>query len=179
MWPTVLRPSMFVDVPDDRSSSETLSILLDAAPDDADRVARLLPLVYDQLRAVAERALATERPDHTLQATALVHEAYLRLVGEREVPWSSKAHFYVAAAEAPRIKRIAFIGSPQTGRAIQRAAAEVTVKHISLELGGKNPMIVFPDCDPEKVAAAAVMGMNFSWQGQSCLPSRLRHWRRP
>lgn len=73
-----------------------------------------------------------------------------------------------AIARHPGIKRIAFIGSPQTGRAIQRAAAEVTVKHISLELGGKNPMIVFPDCDPDKVAAAAVQGMNFSWQGQSC-----------
>lgn len=68
----------------------------------------------------------------------------------------------------PRIKRIAFIGSPQTGRAIQRAAAEVAVKHVTLELGGKNPMIVFPDCDPDEVAAAAVSGMNFSWQGQSC-----------
>lgn len=73
-----------------------------------------------------------------------------------------------AIVRHPRIKRIAFIGSPVTGRAIQRAAAEVTVKHISLELGGKNPMIVFPDCDPDKVAAAAVAGMNFSWQGQSC-----------
>ena len=68
----------------------------------------------------------------------------------------------------PGIKRIAFIGSPMTGRAIQRAAAEVAVKHVTLELGGKNPMIVFPDCDPDRVAEAAVMGMNFSWQGQSC-----------
>lgn len=73
-----------------------------------------------------------------------------------------------AIVRHPDIKRIAFIGSPETGRAIQRAAAEVTVKHISLELGGKNPMIVFPDCDPEKIADAAVFGMNFSWQGQSC-----------
>jgi acyl-CoA reductase-like NAD-dependent aldehyde dehydrogenase len=73
-----------------------------------------------------------------------------------------------AIVRHPRIKRIAFIGSPVTGRAIQRAAAEVAVKHVTLELGGKNPMVVFPDTDPEKVAAAAVMGMNFSWQGQSC-----------
>jgi len=73
-----------------------------------------------------------------------------------------------AIVRHPDIKRIAFIGSPETGRAIQRAAAEVTVKHISLELGGKNPMIVFPDGDPEKIADAAVFGMNFSWQGQSC-----------
>lgn len=82
--------------------SPTLSILLDESRSDAERVAELLPLVYDQLRAVAQRALAIERPDHTLEATALVHEAYLRLVGDRAVPWSSKAHFYVAAAEAMR-----------------------------------------------------------------------------
>lgn len=80
----------------------TVAILLDATLSDAERVARILPLVYDQLRATAERALATERPGHTLQATALVHEAYLRLVGDREVCWSGKAHFYVAAAEAMR-----------------------------------------------------------------------------
>ncbi|HDZ46318.1 hypothetical protein LCGC14_0086180 [marine sediment metagenome] len=73
-----------------------------------------------------------------------------------------------AIVRHPGIKRIAFIGSPETGRAIQRSAAEVGVKHITLELGGKNPMIVFPDCDPEKIADAAVFGMNFSWQGQSC-----------
>lgn len=73
-----------------------------------------------------------------------------------------------AIVRHPEIKRIAFIGSPETGRAIQRAAAEVTVKHVSLELGGKNPMIVFPDCDPDGIAAAAIQGMNFAWQGQSC-----------
>jgi RNA polymerase sigma factor (TIGR02999 family) len=86
----------------DDSGSQTLAILLDESQSDTERVARLLPLVYDQLRAVAERALATERPDHTLQATALVHEAYLRLIGDRNVQWSGKAHFYVAAAEAMR-----------------------------------------------------------------------------
>ncbi len=84
------------------AGSATLSILLDESQSDSERVAMLLPLVYDQLRAIAQRALSQERPDHTLQATALVHEAYLRLVGDRAVPWSSKAHFYVAAAEAMR-----------------------------------------------------------------------------
>lgn len=68
----------------------------------------------------------------------------------------------------PLVKRIAFIGSPVTGRAIQRAAAEVAVKHVTLELGGKNPLIAFPDTDPEAIADAAIRGMNFSWQGQSC-----------
>ena len=55
-----------------------------------------------------------------------------------------------------------------TGLAIQRSAAEVAVKHITLELGGKNPFIAFPDSDPDEVAKAAVSGMNFNWSGQSC-----------
>ena len=61
---------------------------------------QLLPLVYDQLRRDAQLRMASERSDHTLEATALVHEAYLRLVGERRVPWQNRAHFYAAAAEA-------------------------------------------------------------------------------
>ncbi|SMH32790.1 aldehyde dehydrogenase family protein [Mesorhizobium australicum] len=73
-----------------------------------------------------------------------------------------------ALVRHPLVKRIAFIGSPATGRAIQRAAADVAVKHVTLELGGKNPLIAFPDTDPEAIADAAIRGMNFSWQGQSC-----------
>ncbi|BCH29383.1 NAD/NADP-dependent betaine aldehyde dehydrogenase [Mesorhizobium sp. L-8-10] len=73
-----------------------------------------------------------------------------------------------ALVRHPLVKRIAFIGSPITGRAIQRAAADAGVKHVTLELGGKNPLIAFPDTDPDAVADAAVRGMNFAWQGQSC-----------
>jgi acyl-CoA reductase-like NAD-dependent aldehyde dehydrogenase len=68
----------------------------------------------------------------------------------------------------PRVKRLAFVGSAQTGMALQRSAAEGAVKHVTLELGGKNPFIVFPDVSVDKVSAAAVSGMNFNWQGQSC-----------
>jgi RNA polymerase sigma factor (TIGR02999 family) len=64
---------------------------------------RLLPLVYDELRQLAARKLAHEKPGQTLQATALVHEAYLRLVGpEQSHPWDSRGHFFAAAAEAMR-----------------------------------------------------------------------------
>lgn len=73
-----------------------------------------------------------------------------------------------ALVRHPDVKRLAFIGSVRTGLAIQRSAAEVAVKHVSLELGGKNPMIIFPDADVDKALAAAVAGMNFAWQGQSC-----------
>jgi aldehyde dehydrogenase (NAD+)/betaine-aldehyde dehydrogenase len=73
-----------------------------------------------------------------------------------------------ALARHPKVKRLAFTGSVPTGRAIQRAAAEGGIKHVTLELGGKNPLIAFPDMDPDEVAQVAVAGMNFAWQGQSC-----------
>src|SRR5947209_5262664 len=64
---------------------------------------QLLPLVYDELRKLAAQRLAVETPGQTLQATALVHEAYLRLVDvERVQPWNSRGHFFAAAAEAMR-----------------------------------------------------------------------------
>jgi RNA polymerase sigma factor (TIGR02999 family) len=64
---------------------------------------QLLPLVYDELRKLAGQRLAQEKPGQTLQATALVHEAYLRLVGgDKAQPWSGRGHFFAAAAEAMR-----------------------------------------------------------------------------
>jgi RNA polymerase sigma factor (TIGR02999 family) len=64
---------------------------------------QLLPLVYDELRSLAAQKLAREKPGQTLQATALVHEAYLRLVGAEDVQrWNSRGHFFMAAAEAMR-----------------------------------------------------------------------------
>jgi RNA polymerase sigma factor (TIGR02999 family) len=73
-----------------------------AAGGDRAAADRLLPLVYDQLRKAAQLDLAGERPDHTLSATALVHEAYVKLIGPREVAWAGRRHFYAAAAEAMR-----------------------------------------------------------------------------
>src|SRR4051794_11183263 len=63
----------------------------------------LLPLVYEELRELAARRMAQEKPGHTLQATALVHEAYLRLVDQdRPQQWDGRGHFFAAAAEAMR-----------------------------------------------------------------------------
>ncbi len=68
----------------------------------------------------------------------------------------------------PKIKRIGFIGSEETGINIQRAAADTTVKQLTLELGGKNPMIVYPDADVEKAIRSVPGGMSFAWSSQSC-----------
>ncbi len=85
------------------SEQADITRLLEAAGEGDPRAAqKLLPQVYEQLRKAAQKQMADERPDHTLQATALVHEAYIRLVGSHEVAWENRAHFYVAAAEAMR-----------------------------------------------------------------------------
>jgi len=74
-----------------------------------------------------------------------------------------------ALVRHPAVKRIALTGSVETGQRVQAAAAEVGVKHVSLELGGKNPMIVFADADLDAAAGGVVFGMNCHWcQGQSC-----------
>lgn len=77
-------------------------ILAEIDSGNSSAAAQLLPLVYDQLRRAAQLQMAAERADHTLSATALVHEAYLKLVGPRQVPWGSRGHFYAAAAQAMR-----------------------------------------------------------------------------
>ena len=77
--------------------------LLQAASADGEAgIRRVLPVVYAELRSIARQRMGQERKDHTLQATALVHEAFFRLVGDGDLAWESRAHFFHAAAEAMR-----------------------------------------------------------------------------
>jgi betaine-aldehyde dehydrogenase len=141
-------------------------------------VARIAPFNHPLMFAVARTAAALAagnavivKPPETSPLSAMI----LAEIAQKALP---PGIFNIVTGDGPivgdaivrhpGIKRIAFIGSPATGRAIQRAAAECAVKHVTLELGGKNPLIAFPDVDPDIVADAAVRGMNFSWQGQSC-----------
>src|SRR5262245_40462826 len=83
--------------------SEVTRILLAIEQGDPSAAEQLLPLVYAELRQLAAEKLAHERPGQTLQPTALVHEAYLRLVAADQArPWNSRGHFFAAAAEAMR-----------------------------------------------------------------------------
>ena len=97
---------------------------------------RLVPVVYDELRALARSHLRRERPDHSLQATALVHEVYLRLLGGAGQPvWNDRHHFFVAAAEAMR--RILIEHARARGRqkrggertAVELESADLAVEH--------------------------------------------------
>ncbi|MCI0333719.1 MAG: ECF-type sigma factor, partial [Planctomycetes bacterium] len=83
--------------------SEVTQLLAAIDQGDSQATAQLLPLVYDELRALAARKLSQEKPGQTLQATALVHEAYLRLVDvDQAQQWNGRGHFFAAAAEAMR-----------------------------------------------------------------------------
>jgi RNA polymerase sigma factor (TIGR02999 family) len=96
----------------------------------------LLPLVYDELRRLAACRLAQEKPGQTLQATALVHEAWLRLADSRGEPWKSKGHFFGAAAEAMR--RI-LVDNARRKQAQKRGGAAVQVDLDSVEIAAPIP----------------------------------------
>src|ERR687886_2966737 len=82
--------------------SDVTRILSAIENGDPSAAEQLLPLVYEELRKLAAQKLAREKPGQTLQATALVHDAYLRLVGADDPGWDSRGHFFAAAAEAMR-----------------------------------------------------------------------------
>src|SRR5215467_2123840 len=84
------------------SMNDVTRILSAVEHGDPTAAEQLLPLVYDELRRLAAQRLAQEKPGQTLQATALVHEAYLRLVGSQDPGWNGRGHFFAAAAEAMR-----------------------------------------------------------------------------
>ena len=100
----------------------------------------LLPVVYDELRKLAAAKMAQENPGHTLQATALVHEAYIRLVdGDKAQHWDSRGHFFAAAAEAMR--RIL------VDNARRKAGPEAGGRHCRVELSQVDPEIQGPRFD--------------------------------
>jgi len=84
------------------TTQSATELLLSWSRGDRDALNDLVPLVYDELRAIARRRLRQERPDHTLDTTALVHEAYLKLIQLDRVQWQSRAHFLAIAAQAMR-----------------------------------------------------------------------------
>jgi RNA polymerase sigma factor (TIGR02999 family) len=84
------------------SSKGVTELLADWTDGDQEALDKLIPLVYDELHRLASRQLRRERSDHTLQTTALVHEAYLRLVGQRNANWQNRAQFFGVAAQLMR-----------------------------------------------------------------------------
>ena len=117
--------------------SDVTRILSQIESGDPAAAEQLLPLVYDELRKLAAARLAQEKPGQTLQATALVHEAYVRLVGgEREQLWDNRGHFFAAAAEAMR--RILVDQARRKGRE-KRGGGAVRVALDEIDLAAPPP----------------------------------------
>jgi RNA polymerase sigma factor (TIGR02999 family) len=89
-------------VPSNSSDNQVTQLLVRWRDGDREAVEELMPLVYQELRRLARHYLRQERPDHTLQSTALVHEAYLRLAGDQAPQWQNRAHFFGIAARIMR-----------------------------------------------------------------------------
>ena len=116
-------------------SENVTRLLQDWGEGDQRALEELLPLIYNELRRLAHNFLYHERPEHTLQTTALVHEAYLKLIDQRDARWQNRAHFFALAAQAMR--RI-LIDSARRHAALKRGGAGEKLSldaaaHISLE----------------------------------------------
>jgi RNA polymerase sigma factor (TIGR02999 family) len=101
---------------------------------DAKATDELLPLVYEELRLLAAQKLSHEPPGQTLQATALVHEAYLRLVGDEPQSWGNRGHFFAAAAEAMRrilVERARHKHSARHGGSLQKVPLDEAIPSVS------------------------------------------------
>jgi len=116
--------------------SDVTQILNAIQQGDPKAAGELLPLVYDELRKLAACKMASEAPGQTLQATALVHEAWLRLTGGQEQAWDSRAHFFGAAAEAMR--RI-LIENARRKKALRHGAGQARLDLQELEIAAPAP----------------------------------------
>lgn len=96
--------------------TEVSRLLIEWGRGDQEALDRLMPLVYDELRRLASRHLRRERPDHTLQTTALVHEAYLELVGQQHANWQNRAQFFAIAAQLMRRILVDYARSHQAAK---------------------------------------------------------------
>jgi RNA polymerase sigma factor (TIGR02999 family) len=126
--PSTRSPSM-----GDPSMGDVTVVLSRIELGEAQAAAQLMPLVYEELRKLAAAKMAQERPDQTLQATALVHEAYVRLVGNEQAQcWSSRHHFFAAAAEAMRrilVEQARRKAGPKAGGDLQRH----DIEHVEIQ----------------------------------------------
>ncbi len=136
----------------DELQHEVTRILHEWSDGDEDAPARLMPFVYDQLRRQAKNYLAKERGEHTLQPTALVHEAYLRLVDQRSVSWQNRAHFYGIAANMMRRILVDHARAHATGKR-GGAVIRLSIDDVQIPLEQRATDLIALDEALEKLAA--------------------------
>jgi len=156
---------------------------------DAKAAEQLLPLVYEELRLLAAQRLSQERPGQTLQATALVHEAYIRLVEAKDRDWNSRGHFFKAAAEAmrrilvenARRKQALKRGGDRQRQTLEEAAPSTDKQDLDL-LALDEALAKLETDDPEKASLVKLRyftGLTTSQAAEILrisLPTANRHW---
>ncbi len=156
---------------------------------DAGATEKLLPLVYDELRLLAAQKMAQEKPGQTLQATALVHEAYIRLVEAKDQSWHSRGHFFKAAAEAmrrilvenARRKQRLKHGGQRERLTLDEAAITTDQQDVDL-LALDEALAKLEEIDPEKASLVKLryfVGLTTNQSAEILnisLPTANRHW---
>lgn len=117
---------------------EITRLLVSWSNGDKTALDRLMPLVYDELRRLARSHLRRERPDHSLQPTALVHEAYVRLIDQENVSWQGRAQFFGLAA---RMMRNILVDHARARRTAKRAGGEYKLSLSKIERYGRKPEV--------------------------------------
>jgi len=126
----------------DRSAADVTTLLNRLADGDQDASAQLVPLIYEELRRLAVRRLRREQPGHTLRATALVHEVYLKLAGQPNARWENRAHFFAVASQ---LMRRILVDYARTQQRIKRGGRQ---EKISLD----EVLLIAPDRTEELLA---------------------------
>lgn len=124
------------------SDGDITALLKDWSGGDREALERLMPAVYGELRRLAAAHLRSERPDHTLQPTALVHEAFLRLQGQRSVSWANRSHFFGIAA---RIMRRILVDHARRRNALKRDAAALRLADGEETVSDRAPELIALD----------------------------------
>ncbi|MCG3163844.1 MAG: hypothetical protein JMDDDDMK_05296 [Acidobacteria bacterium] len=139
------------------STPEVTQLLLAWSNGDRAALDQLMPIVYSELRRLAHRQLGAERPNHTLQTTALVNEAYLRLVDQNSLQWQDRAHFFAVAARMMRHILVDYArarhNAKRGGRAVKVAldeAAEVSVERAAEMVALDEALTALAEFDPRK-----------------------------
>jgi RNA polymerase sigma factor (TIGR02999 family) len=148
------------------SPADVTSLLNKLADGDQEAAAQLVPLVYEELRRLAVRRLRHERPNHTLQATALVHEAYVKLSAQRDAKWQNRAQFFGVASQAMRRILVDY------ARGQQRIRRGGKRQKVSLD----NVLLVSPDRNEEVLALHESLSRLEKFDGRQARIVELRYF---
>src|ERR1700682_5764406 len=145
------------------SSGEFTRLLKDCGAGNREALDRLLPLVYEELRRLAHSFLTHDRRDHTLQTTALVHEAYLKLIDQRSVNWENRSQFFAISAQAMR--RI-LLDNARRHAAAKRGSGgqKISLDDVAtLSSDGANESLIAPDLGLQKLETIAAEASRLGW----------------